>query len=232
MNSDKLDKYFKEQIDSLKTLPVPGTKWNREASWDKIDQQVGDRRKVVFWWYLSGAAAIVIIFLSFWFSRFDSTSNKNPMAEQILELPAENEVGHFAENIISSEAVAEKENKIIEDIADKSIVVGKNHEAENQVPKNKRHSLVVINHLAYLPEQLSINQSEIQFQKPEPKKSNTESSSEQEIAIAFNRTYIIRSKNKDVAKEKNNGVELKLRIDLAMRSEADPPSGILSNRGR
>ncbi len=231
MNSDKLDKYFKEQIDSLDTVSVPGTNWNQEASWDKIDRS-RKQKKVVFWWYLSGVAAIVVIFLGFWFSRFDSASNINSMAEKKIETPLKIEVDQSRESYISTEAVAEKNNKIIEANADKSMAVDKESEAENQALKTIRKMQAAITKLAYLPEELLINQNKIQFQNPIPKKSKIENSSEQEIAIAFNRTYIIRNKSKDVAQEKNNGAELKLRLDLAMRSEADPPSGILSNRGR
>jgi len=229
MNSDKLDKYFKDQIDSLNTVPVSGTNWNQEASWYKINQNQG-HKKIAFWWYLSGIAAIVVIFLGFWFSRVESTSTINSIAEQKIETPLEIQVDQPGENIISAEALVEKNNKIIEAIADKPMEVDKNHDAENPTPILKRNTFGVMVQLAYLPEQLSVNQNGLQFQKPEPKKSTINNSSEQEIATAFNRTYIIRSKNKDVAKEKNNGVELKLRFDLAMRSESDPPSGILSNR--
>jgi len=48
MNSDKLDKYFKEQIGSLDSVSVPGANWNPQASWEKINQQSGGRRKLFF----------------------------------------------------------------------------------------------------------------------------------------------------------------------------------------
>ena len=232
MNSDKLDKYFKEQIESLNSVSVPGANWNTEASWEKINQQTGGRKKVVFWWYLSGVAAVVILFLGFWFSSFEPSTNINSMAERKIETPLNFEADQSVENIISTEAVAEKNNKINEGIADKSIALSKESEAENQLIKNKRQGNTKIDQLAYLPNELSLGESEIQLKTPQLLKSTIESSGEPEIATAFNRTYIIRSKSKDAGPEKNKGTELKLRFDLAMNSEADPPTGILSNRGK
>jgi len=233
MNSDKLDKHFKEQIDSLDTVPVPGTNWSPEASWEKINQQSSGRKKIVFWWYLSGVAAVVIIFITFWFNGFNPSQNMNSLAEQNNENPLESVNAESVNAVISAQSVTEIPEDKIEKIEDKPIALEQEPGIkEYQRLKNKRESYTQIEQLAYLPNDLSINNHKIEVKPPQHLKSTTGISNGQEIEVAFNRTYIIRRIKKETDKEEKTGKELTLRFDLAMSSQSDPPSGILSNRGK
>ena len=100
MNSDKLDKYFKEQIDSLNTVSVPGSNWKPEKSWEKINQQDTGRRKVVFWWSLSSVAAVVLIFLMFWFSNIGPAVKINSTAGQDMDISKVKDTGESNKNLI------------------------------------------------------------------------------------------------------------------------------------
>lgn len=233
MNSDKLDNYFKEQIGSLNTVPVPGANWSPEASWNKINQQTGGRKKLVFWWYLSGFAAVVIVFIAFWFSGANPSQNMNSLAEQNNESPLVSVNEESGNTAILTHSLTEIPVDQIEKIEDEPI--GLDHKPglqENQLLKNNRESYAQIEQLAYLTGDLSINSHKINVKAPRHLKSNIEISNNREIATAFNRTYIIRCNNTEKVKEEKTGKELTLRFDLAMSSRSDPPSGILSKRGK
>jgi len=233
MNSDKLDKYFKEQIDSLDTVSVPSTEWSPEASWVKINQQSGGRKKMFYWWYLSGVAAVVIILIAFWFSGFNPSQNMNPLAEQnnqiLLESKNEESANVAISNQSATEIPVDKTGRIEEKPAELEQELDLQ---ENQRINNKRESYAQIQQLTYLPKNLSINNHRIKANKPQYLKANIEISNDQITAVAFNRTYIIRRNKKETDKEEKTGKELTLRLDLAMSSQSDPPSGILSNRGK
>lgn len=231
MNSDKLDKYFKEQIGSLDSVSVPGANWNPQASWEKINQQSGGRRKLFFWWYLSGVASVVIIFFAFWFSGTYLSRNINALAEQNNEIPLESVNQASVNAAISTQSVTEIPVDKIEENVDEPIELEREPGSQqNQVLKNKRKSYAQVYQLDYLPDGLLLNESEIQFKIPRLLKPDSRNSSKQKIAIAFNRTYVIRRNNKEAGMDEKTGKELTLRLDLAMNSEEYPPSGILSNR--
>ncbi|MCF8366915.1 MAG: hypothetical protein K9H16_14095 [Bacteroidales bacterium] len=222
MNSDKMDNYFKENIDSLDHIPVPGSSLNIEAAWEKIDHKVNNRKKIVFWWYLSGVAAVVLLMITFWFLAPQNNSNTS-IAQSASEKPdvktiiVENHKLQRVPDTNQKPALAHEglDDDIVDDEPD-NLGFNRNLNMERKAGFKT---------LAYLPEVFQIANCSIEASILVPVKSEIASTKQKTQDLVFNRTYIIMKKpsNTDVQNE------LKLVVDLAMKSDQYPPPGLLSS---
>ncbi len=227
MNSDKLDNFIKEQIGSLDRVEVPDTRWDKEASWDKIAGQSRKRKAGIFWVYFGGVAAVFLLLISLWFYDFklDDSSFSQPMAsENKLNTLIPDEIEN--EKVIEAKAVAESPDMALEDDQN---VENRNYPAEKELLPTGRQAERQLSSLPRLYPQskgAQIETSKEVIKKPVLRSSTIDQSSKQPEVLAFNRTYIIRKKSE--SEPFKSAPALTLSINMPMKSKIDPPIGFLS----
>lgn len=226
MNSDKLDQFIKEQIDSLDRVEVPGTRWDKDASWEKIVGQSRKRKAGVFWLYISGVAAVLLLLITFWFFNFrwDSSNVSTPTISENKISPKAPGLGNNENS--GSKTVDELPVEIPEyyqNIENESPLLEEESSPTGRQSKRQFASLPRLN-----PQSQSAQIStEIRISdKPMLRSFAIGQSSKQPEAFAFNRTYIIRKKTEPKPLEPIPA--LTLSINMAMKSKVDPPTGSLS----
>lgn len=228
MKSDKFDSFIKDQINDLDRVPVPGTTWKPEISWEKINSEMQPRRKIIIWWY-SGAAASVLLLLALlgvWSLGFEKdnsgvTENKPEKSNNIeMQNPKEtitdnaliSEIGFTTDNLPKVET--DNENSKIEN---------------NKVRSVTKRNQGFMASIAYLKPDFQLQNTEIEWKNPAFRQIRIENPAQQNEPLAVNRTYIIKKvDNKNFLSEKD-GSELSVQINLTMKSEENPPGGFLAN---
>jgi hypothetical protein len=221
MNSDKMDQYFREQIQSLDRVKVPDTLWASERSWDRI--QPKRKKAVIFWWSGGSVAAVILLLLGyFWFSpKLESTTESIASHDQKIETESNMVSIHTEPEIVPekiADAIGQPQNQV-----ESTMQASNNSEEVKRKSRNHNlsflESLVVKNPFA----QANPGYKPPAFRYPEDK-----TQIEKKESIAFNRVYVFKKgsgNNSAVEPDKN---ELAVRIDLTMKSANEPPGGLLA----
>ena len=216
MNSDKLDKFLKEQINSLDRVPLPDSNWNREKSWNKISNTKTGNRKITLWWYASGVAAVILLMITLWFAELNTENINTDLAKVNLNknvdiLPIEKETGSVKkmdnEQTIHNESVEVLPDS---DAHPPKTIVSIESEPLNYLKQN--YQIATLDFVQNTPELIN------SYIKSKPQKIRR---------FAVNRTYNIKKNNKINNKFSPTNNEIKLQINLALNSSSDPPSGFL-----
>lgn len=221
MNSDKMDQYFREQIQSLDRVKVPDASWAPDKSWDRI--QPKKKRAAIFWWSGGSVAAALLLMLGyFWLmpqQNFqNSTASINDLSDQKT-----NKIESPIENLMA------KENNLIDSRSAENIVADKIPVAAANEPSKRIHQDVSPLYLQLNISDGLLASDDLYTDAPTLRVPQIDEDQKPAENTAFNRVYVFK---KGVVKNEPtdlNRPELAIRIDFTMKSTNDPPGGVLAN---
>lgn len=220
MKSDNLDRFFKQQIDSLDRQPVPGSDWDPAKSWQRI--MPASRRKVLWpWWALGGVAATVLLLVALFFTTLPVEKPSMKTADAQHQAMNSTEVD---KNDLKTAMNRDKESEQTEIASSQVLTESSDQDTESNVSIRKQENIIPVEprlevQLAQsLKSGVNVPHARIMEGKP----------AEVDEETASNRSYVFRKSRQSSVAAKPEKHELSVHINLTMKSNSDPPEGMFS----
>lgn len=221
MNSDKMDQYFREQIQSLDRVKVPGASWAPDKSWDRI--QPKKKRAAIFWWSGGSVAAVILLMLGyFWFIPQPNIQNST-VATNGLSDQKTNKIESPIENLMA------KENDLIDSRSAENTVADEIPVAAANKPSTRNHQDVSPLYLQPNFNADLLASDGLYPDAPTLRMLQIDEDQKPAESMAFNRVYVFKKGGGKNEPTDLNKSELAIRIDITMKSSNDPPGGVLAN---
>lgn len=220
MKSDNLDRFFKQQIDSLERQPVPGSDWDPAKSWQRI--LPAQQKKVLWpWWTMGGVAATVLLMLAIFFTTLP---DGNPSTETTV-------AQHQAMNSTEVSADEAKTAVNLGDVSEKPqtastpvLKESSDQNTQSNVSTRKQEKIIPVKPRF----EVQLAQTSGLGVKAPHARITVEKPAEVDEETAFNRVYVFRKNRQPEMATKPEKHELTVHINLTMKSNSDPPEGMFS----